>query len=387
MALIECYECEKEISDQAPACPHCGASKEGRSPEPVATKDERFNLFVAIAVGAFVLQIARELGDNNFSMVVSQAYGELAGLLVAFLIGGALLGGPAFLLTKYGKKQSPQAYARILAALFVVFVIAIWAGPIGVFIVLVLGGFALVSPLDDLRALNKQGETASPQVPTPSPVIRAKPQEPIPKYPHSPPAATSPPDDLVQQMSDSRPDQSQSSVLSCSKCGHENPAEVNFCTKCRAKMTLECNKCGFKSPQGSEFCGSCGEETEFRVEKRARNAALAAAEAAAWVREAEARTALIPVERYFDNGHLEVKGGTKGGKLHGLYERYYKNGQLRSRAIHKNGEKHGPYEYYDENGKLEYRGTYNMGSRCGTWIVDRKTVTYDPSPPGLEDGN
>ena len=51
---------------------------------------------------------------------------------------------------------------------------------------------------------------------------------------------------------------------------------MNFCTKCRAKMTLQCNKCGFKSPQGSEFCGSCGEETEFRVEKRARNAAEAA---------------------------------------------------------------------------------------------------------------
>ena len=27
MALIECYECEKEISDKAPACPHCGAPR------------------------------------------------------------------------------------------------------------------------------------------------------------------------------------------------------------------------------------------------------------------------------------------------------------------------------------------------------------------------
>ena len=25
MALIPCYECEKKISDQAPACPHCAA--------------------------------------------------------------------------------------------------------------------------------------------------------------------------------------------------------------------------------------------------------------------------------------------------------------------------------------------------------------------------
>lgn len=24
MALIKCPECEKEISDKAPACPHCG---------------------------------------------------------------------------------------------------------------------------------------------------------------------------------------------------------------------------------------------------------------------------------------------------------------------------------------------------------------------------
>jgi uncharacterized membrane protein YhaH (DUF805 family)/predicted RNA-binding Zn-ribbon protein involved in translation (DUF1610 family) len=209
-----------------------------------------------------------------------------------------------------------------------------------------------------------------------------------PIYRDSPPPAQV--DAIAQSPEDSsrqNVDQSQSSVLLCSECGHENPAEVNFCTKCRAKMTLECNKCGFKSPQGSEFCGSCGEETEFRVEKRARNAALAAAEAAARVREAEARTALIPVERYFDNGHLEVKGGTKGGKSHGPYERYYKNGQLRSRAIHKNGEQHGPYEHYDENGKLGYRGTYNMGSRCGTWIVDRKTVTYPPCPRDLADGN
>lgn len=24
MALINCFECNKQISDQAPACPHCG---------------------------------------------------------------------------------------------------------------------------------------------------------------------------------------------------------------------------------------------------------------------------------------------------------------------------------------------------------------------------
>ena len=109
------------------------------------------------------------------------------------------------------------------------------------------------------------------KVPTPSPVISASPPAPIPEYPHTSPAATSKPDDLGQQMSDSAPDQPQSSVLPCSECGHENPAEVNFCTKCRAKIVLECADCGFKSPQGSEFCGSCGKKTEFAMAREARH--------------------------------------------------------------------------------------------------------------------
>jgi len=94
-------------------------------------------------------------------------------------------------------------------------------------------------------------------------------------------------------------DQSQSSVLSCSECGHQNPAEVNFCTKCRAKMTLQCGDCGFKSPQGSEFCGSCGNETESGIKERQsreREEAKAArereeAEAAFWEREKAKRFA------------------------------------------------------------------------------------------------
>lgn len=31
MALIACHECGKEISDKAPACPHCGAPAEARA--------------------------------------------------------------------------------------------------------------------------------------------------------------------------------------------------------------------------------------------------------------------------------------------------------------------------------------------------------------------
>ena len=39
MALIECYECSKEISDKAPVCPQCGAPKS--TPKPTKTKTGR----------------------------------------------------------------------------------------------------------------------------------------------------------------------------------------------------------------------------------------------------------------------------------------------------------------------------------------------------------
>ncbi len=38
MALIACRECQKEISDQAVACPHCGAPASASVAEPVREK-------------------------------------------------------------------------------------------------------------------------------------------------------------------------------------------------------------------------------------------------------------------------------------------------------------------------------------------------------------
>ena len=55
------------------------------------------------------------------------------------------------------------------------------------------------------------------------------------------------------------------------------------------------------------------------------------------------------------------------------------------------GELDGPYESYSfasyyANGQLYEKGTYNMGQKCGEWIEDGETVTYDPCPPDLEGG-
>ena len=73
-----------------------------------------------------------------------------------------------------------------------------------------------------------------------------------------------PKDDLRINLSTDR-----SSQLECMKCGHKNPAGVEYCTKCSAKMTLKCVNCGFKSPQGSGFCGKCGKKADLGMKRSA----------------------------------------------------------------------------------------------------------------------
>ena len=55
-------------------------------------------------------------------------------------------------------------------------------------------------------------------------------------------------------------------------------------------------------------------------------------------------------------------------------------GQVSVRVTYKNGEFHGPCERYHEDGELQEKGTYNMDEKCGEWIEDGETVTYDPCP-------
>ena len=92
-------------------------------------------------------------------------------------------------------------------------------------------------------------------------------------------------------------------------------------------------------------------------------------------------------ETYHENGQLKVRYTYAAGKPDGPCESYYENGQLKAKSTYMAGELGGPYELYHENGQLRLRGTYDMGVKCGEWIEDGETVTYDACPPGLEDGN
>jgi hypothetical protein len=92
-----------------------------------------------------------------------------------------------------------------------------------------------------------------------------------------------------------------------------------------------------------------------------------------------------PYEMYHENGQLEQKGTYKDGKGTGLFEMYHKNGQLKEKATLKDGEFDGPLEMYYENGQLKLKGTCNMGEKCGEWIEEGETVTYDPCPDGVNE--
>jgi antitoxin component YwqK of YwqJK toxin-antitoxin module len=93
-----------------------------------------------------------------------------------------------------------------------------------------------------------------------------------------------------------------------------------------------------------------------------------------------------PYESYHANGQLSSKSTYTAGEYDGPYESYYENGQLNEKSTYENGERHGPFEFYLENGQLQIKATWNMGEPCGEWISPAPQ-TYDPCPPGLEDGN
>jgi hypothetical protein len=94
-----------------------------------------------------------------------------------------------------------------------------------------------------------------------------------------------------------------------------------------------------------------------------------------------------PYEFYYENGQLQWKGTYVVGEADGPYEFYYENGQLQWKGTLVAGERDGPYEFYYENGQVQQKGVWNMGEACGEWIQGDETLTYDPCPPGLEDGD
>ena len=61
MALIKCHECEKEISDEAKVCPHCGVkAKTGMG----VGKAVLLTLFVLVVISMVTGKVSRESADK-----------------------------------------------------------------------------------------------------------------------------------------------------------------------------------------------------------------------------------------------------------------------------------------------------------------------------------
>jgi antitoxin component YwqK of YwqJK toxin-antitoxin module len=88
-----------------------------------------------------------------------------------------------------------------------------------------------------------------------------------------------------------------------------------------------------------------------------------------------------PFERYYENGQIEGKGSYRDGEFDGPFERYYEDGQIEVKGSYRDGEFDGPFERYYEDGELQGTGFYKNGEACGTWIVDRENVDYEPCSP------
>ena len=65
MALIPCYECEREISDKAPACPHCGAPKEEQPPQSDPGGRKSASQFYLAANGVTVMCPDADVGQTG----------------------------------------------------------------------------------------------------------------------------------------------------------------------------------------------------------------------------------------------------------------------------------------------------------------------------------
>ena len=65
MALIKCYECEKEISDKAPACPQCGAPKEEQPPQSDPGGRKSASQFYLAANGVTVMCPDADVGQEG----------------------------------------------------------------------------------------------------------------------------------------------------------------------------------------------------------------------------------------------------------------------------------------------------------------------------------
>lgn len=105
MALIQCNECGKEISDSAESCPHCGCkTNHGKSVEKVKAQGYMGLIaIIAFALGGYLLFSFASEYNSHSSYYWEYNMDEQYALIMKMAAGiGAIVGG--FIILKLTKK-------------------------------------------------------------------------------------------------------------------------------------------------------------------------------------------------------------------------------------------------------------------------------------------
>lgn len=85
-------------------------------------------------------------------------------------------------------------------------------------------------------------------------------------------------------------------------------------------------------------------------------------------REKSDKEEVVDVVTYHENGVVEKKGKSIGGKRHGTWESFYPNGYKWSEVNYRDGLKWGETVTFYPNGMMKWQGQYASDERVGLWI-------------------
>jgi len=77
---------------------------------------------------------------------------------------------------------------------------------------------------------------------------------------------------------------------------------------------------------------------------------------------------VVDVVTYYENGVVEKKGKSIGGKRSGTWESFYPTGYKWSIVNYRNGLKWGETMVFYPNGMMKWQGQYANDQRSGLWI-------------------